>query len=107
MFFGIFPTLDAFNAALTACTENYSCLVLDNTSKSNRLEDCVFWYKAKVRNNFRMGSPLMWHFHSRHYNPNYDEEPSGRGGGAGAAATDRRKQLVSIQKLPARPKRRP
>lgn len=74
MFFGIFPTLDAFTAALTTCTENYQCLVLDNTSRSNRIEDCVFWYKARVRDDFRMGNPLLWHFHSRNYNPRYDED---------------------------------
>lgn len=104
MFFGIFPTMDAFNAALTACTENYSCLVLDNTSRSNRLEDCVFWYKAKLRSNFRMGSPLLWHFHSRHYNPKYDDDDGG-GAGDGRPVANRRKQLVNIQKLPARPRK--
>lgn len=98
MFFGVFPTLQAFNEAMNACTEDYGCLVLDNTSKSNRIEDCVFWYKAKVRDNFRMGSPLLWHFHSKNYNPDYDDEPR--------AHTDRRKQLVTIQKLPARPRKR-
>lgn len=96
MFFGIFPTLESFTEALTACTENYQCLVLDNTSKSNKIEDCVFWYKAKPRSDFRMGSPLLWHFHSRYYNPNYDNDELPK-------KTDRRKQLVTIQKLPAKP----
>lgn len=105
MFFGVFPTFDAFNAALTACTENYGCLVLDNTSRSNKLEDCVFWYKAKMRDNFRMGSPLLWHFHSRHYNPHYDEDDDDEAGPK-RGKTDRRKQLVSIQKLPSRPPKR-
>ena len=40
-FFGIFPTFDMFNQIMNACTENYECLVLDNTSKSNKIEDCV------------------------------------------------------------------
>ena len=43
-FFGIFPSFDMFNKVMDACTENYECIVLDNTSKSNRIEDCVFWY---------------------------------------------------------------
>lgn len=102
MFFGVFPTLDAFNAALSACTENYSCLVLDNTSKSNKIEDCVFWYKARVRDNFRMGSPLLWHYHSRHYNPHYDDDDDDRLASA-QGRTNRRKQLITVQKLPARP----
>ena len=71
-FFGIFPTFDMFNQVMTACTENYECLVLDNTSKSNRIQDCVFWYKAKLRGNFRVGSPIYWNFHKKNYNPNHD-----------------------------------
>lgn len=70
-FFGIFPNFDMFNQVMTACTENYECLVLDNTSKSNKIEDCVFWYKAKVHSNFRIGSPAMWNFHKKNYNPKY------------------------------------
>lgn len=73
-FFGIFPTFDMFNQVMTACTENYECLVLDNTSKSNKLQDCVFWYKAKVHNNFRIGSPALWQFHKQNYNPKYERE---------------------------------
>lgn len=66
-FFGIFPTFDMFNQVMTACTENYECLVLDNTSKSNKIEDCVFWYKARMRGGFRIGSPAIWNYHRSHY----------------------------------------
>jgi hypothetical protein len=71
-FFGIFPTFDMFNQIMTACTENYECLVLDNTSKSNRIQDCVFWYKAKMRTGFRVGSPQFWTAHKNHYNPKHE-----------------------------------
>ena len=70
-FFGIFPTFDMFNQVMTSCTENYECLVLDNTSKSNKIQDCVFWYKAALRKNFRIGSPEMWMYHKKHYNPKH------------------------------------
>lgn len=70
-FFGIFPTFDMFNQIMNACTENYECLVLDNTSKSNRIEDCVFWYKAKLHPQFRIGSPQLWNYHKKHYNPTH------------------------------------
>jgi hypothetical protein len=73
-FFGIFPNFDMFNQVMTACTENYECLVLDNTSKSNKIEDCVFWYKAKVHTNFRVGSPALWRFHQKNYNPKHNTE---------------------------------
>tara|TARA_R110002073_G_scaffold59781_9_gene150317 strand:+ start:11449 stop:12231 length:783 start_codon:yes stop_codon:yes gene_type:complete len=70
-FFGIFPTFDMFNQIMNACTENYECLVLDNTSKSNKIEDCVFWYKARLHPQFRIGSPQLWNYHKKHYNPTH------------------------------------
>ena len=45
--------------------------MLDNTSKSNKREDCVFWYKATLRKNFRVGSPDLWRLHKKMYNPKY------------------------------------
>jgi hypothetical protein len=77
-FFGIFPDFDTFNQVLTQCTENYECLVLNVRSTSNKIEDVVFWYKAKVGRKFKIGSPALWQHHKLHYNPNHDtpaEEP--------------------------------
>lgn len=71
-FFGIFPTFDMFNQVMNSCTENYECLVLDNTSKSNKIEDCVFWYKAGLHKSFRIGSPQFWKFHKSNYNPKHE-----------------------------------
>jgi hypothetical protein len=76
-FFGIFPTFDMFNQVMNACTENYECLVLDNTSKSNRIQDCVFWYKAKVRSGFRVGSPQFWQCHKKNFNPKHEHTNQG------------------------------
>tara|TARA_B100001758_G_C17938233_1_gene366967 strand:+ start:63 stop:473 length:411 start_codon:yes stop_codon:yes gene_type:complete len=72
-FFGIFPTFDIFNQVMTKCTENFECLVLDNTSRSNEIEDVVFYYKANVRGNFRVGSAAFWQHHRKHYNEHYDD----------------------------------
>ena len=72
-FFGIFPTFDSFNEVLNQCTENYECLVLDNTVKSNKIEDVVFWYKAKVDRKFKIGCRELWEHHKRNYNPKHDE----------------------------------
>jgi hypothetical protein len=75
-FFGIFPTFDMFSQVLNNCTEDYECLVLDNTSKSNKIEDVVFWYKAKMRpeGSFKIGSPQFWKSHKTNYNPKYDDD---------------------------------
>ena len=66
-FFGCFPNKDMFFQVMDSCTENYECLVLDNTGRSNRIEDNVFWYKAPIRRNFRIGSDAMWQYHRQHY----------------------------------------
>lgn len=72
-FFGIMPSFSSFCQLMDATTEHFECLVLDNTSHSNKLEDCVFWYKAEKDHTFKMGSPAYWRFHSSRYNPQSDE----------------------------------
>lgn len=57
---GMFVTFEAFCQVMDQCTENYECLVINNNSKSNKLVDQVFWYKADGHNNFRLGSKEYW-----------------------------------------------
>ena len=57
---GMFPTFEAFCQVMDQCTENYECLVINNNSKSNKLTDQVFWYKAETHNDFRLGSKEFW-----------------------------------------------
>jgi hypothetical protein len=64
-----------FCQVMNACTENYECLVLDNTSKSNKIEDCVYYYKAPIRKGFRIGSEAMWQYHQKNYNPKHVAAP--------------------------------
>ena len=57
---GMFPTFESFCQVMDQCTENYECLVINNNSKSNRLEDQIFWYKAEKHPPFRLGSKEFW-----------------------------------------------
>jgi hypothetical protein len=57
---GMFPTFEAFCQVMDQCTENYECLVINNNSKSNKLQDQVFWYKAENHNDFKLGSKEFW-----------------------------------------------
>jgi hypothetical protein len=57
---GMFPTFEAFCQVMDQCTENYECLVINNNSKSNKLNDQVFYYKADPHNDFRLGSKEFW-----------------------------------------------
>lgn len=54
-FAGIFPTFDSFCEALDQTTENYECMVIDNTTNSNKLSDIVYYYKGTPNEEFKMG----------------------------------------------------
>jgi len=95
-FFGVFPTFDMFCQVMNACTENYECLVLDNTSKSNRIEDCVFHYKAPIRKGFRIGSDSMWNYHSKNYNP---QHPPSLQSSSGTPIVKRGTSVINVKKL--------
>jgi hypothetical protein len=56
----MFPTLEAFCSIMDQTTENFECLVINNNSKSNKLTDQIFWYKAENRPDFKLGSKEFW-----------------------------------------------
>lgn len=68
-YFGVFPKMRMFDTVFQSCTNDYEVLVLDNTVQSNKIEDSVFWYKAAVHPPFRVGHPVFWDYHNRHYDP--------------------------------------
>lgn len=93
-FFGVMPSYQSFCQLMDATTENYECLVLDNTSHSNNLEDNLYWYKAKPSHSFRMGSPALWRFHNDSYDPNFENKNSSKD-----IKPDPRKPRVKVTKL--------
>jgi hypothetical protein len=71
---GMFPTMESFCQVMDQCTENYECLVINNNSKSNKLQDQIFWYKAEPHNAFKLGSKEFWDI-SKDLNSDDDDEP--------------------------------
>ena len=75
---GMFPTFESFCQVMDQCTENYECLVIHNGSKSNKLIDQVFWYKAEEHKDFKLGAREFWEMSKNirdndeddNYNPN-------------------------------------
>lgn len=66
-FFGMFERYEDFSRTLDRCTDNYSCLVLDQTCPTNRIEDCVFWYRSQLDlPPFKLGKPVFHQLASRH-----------------------------------------
>jgi|694.fasta_scaffold00594_27 hypothetical protein len=59
---GVFQTFDMFLQILNQATKNYGCLVIDNTSQSDKLEDQVYIYKAALRENddFKLCYKEFW-----------------------------------------------
>ena len=69
---GMFPTFESFCQVMDQCTENYECLVINNNSKSNKLTDQIFWYKANAHGDFKLGSREFWEL-SESINSDEDE----------------------------------
>ena len=64
---GMFPTFEMFCQVMDQCTENYECLVINNNSKSNKLTDQVFWYKADAHPPFKIGGDQFWKYSKENY----------------------------------------
>lgn len=62
-FFGVgIPSFRVFDTLFQEVTQEYRCLVLDNTKTSNKVEDCVYWYKAQERPKFQVGADWFREF---------------------------------------------
>lgn len=72
---GMFPTFESFCQVMDQCTENYECLVINNNSKSNKLQEQVYWYKADSHNNFKLGSKEFWDLSKDLKDNDDDDEP--------------------------------
>lgn len=55
-----FPSFEFFCQMMDQCTQNYECLVINNTTQSNKMEDMIFWYKAEIHGDFKLGAPDLW-----------------------------------------------
>ena len=79
---------------MTACTENYECLVLDNSSKSNKIEDVVYWYKAKFPiKKFKVGGKKLWKWSKQNYNKRHESEEKNEKFGI------KKKNTITIKKV--------
>ena len=69
---GIIPDFGMFCDILDQITDDHTALYIHNSTTSNNLEDCIFWYKAKpVPEGFKFGCDDYWAFHKARYNEEY------------------------------------
>ena len=66
----VIPSFEHFCNILDKCTQNHECLVIKLSGHG--IEDQVFWYKAKIHENFKVGDKKFWDYHYKNYNPNYE-----------------------------------
>lgn len=63
---GVIPTFKMFCEIMDSCTNDFGCIVIDTVSKSNNLEDQVFYYKAKDHGDFKMCGARAWSYSESH-----------------------------------------
>jgi hypothetical protein len=70
-FAGVIPDFSLFCEILDYLTDDYTALYIHNATTSNKMEDCIFWYKAKpVPDHFKIGSEDYWNFHEQRFDNN-------------------------------------
>lgn len=73
-FFGMFEKYDDFAKVMDKCTANHGCLVMDNTTGSCNVDECIFWYKAAIElPKFKIGSNLFWELSKRYVKSEEDK----------------------------------
>jgi hypothetical protein len=74
-FFGMFEKYEDFAKVMDKCTANHGCLVMDNTTGSCNVEECIFWYKAEINlPKFKIGSPAYWNLSQRYIKSDDDRK---------------------------------
>lgn len=71
---GCIPDFAMFNQLMDTLTEDFTALVINNKTKSNKLEECVFWYKAdpnRIPSGWKFGAPTAWEFSEERNDPNF------------------------------------
>jgi Poxvirus A32 protein len=68
-FFGVMNKAKDFYDVYDKVTVGYDCLVLDNMSRSNKVNEQIFWFRAVVREpgTFVFGPRSLWEQHAQMY----------------------------------------
>ena len=92
-FFGCFETYESFSLTLDMCTNNFETLVMwsNQDRPMNHIEEQIRWYKAQVREPFRLGADVYFRLDSRFYCDREEELEQQR---EAAREHERRRQLA-------------
>ena len=59
---GVIPDFSQFCDIMDQITDDFTALYINNTGQSNRLEDCVYYYKPRQLKPFNFGCEEYWNF---------------------------------------------
>jgi len=63
-----------FDDLMDQITEHHRWLVVDNKTKSNKIEDIIFWFKADLSlPPFRFGCDEIWEWDDVRFDPDYED----------------------------------
>lgn len=78
-FAGAFDNVADFRKALSFCTENFGCLVINALCQSPNISENIFWYKAPLKQEaFKVGSDWWRKQLDKLYDPNWKENEKKR-----------------------------
>lgn len=72
-----------FDKLMDLCTKDRHCMVIKKNQGSSDINKQIFYYKAKPRDNFILGHPLIWKHHRDNFNKDYVTEESNDFGNKG------------------------
>ena len=96
-FFPMTGNIATFNALMDELTKDFGAIVLDNTANSSKLNECVFWYRARPdRKPFTLGTPAAWAFSKKRCKKDDDDDDASVKSSSSGAAP---KTVVIVKRI--------
>jgi hypothetical protein len=73
---GMFPSFELFESVFLQMTQNYGCMVIDNSSRSIDLKERIFYFKATDIQDFPIGNNRFIEFDKNNFDPNHGKKPN-------------------------------
>lgn len=71
---GMFPSFELFESVFLQMTQNYGCMVIDNSSRSIDLKERIFYFKASTIKDFPIANNRFIEFHNKNFDPNHGKK---------------------------------
>jgi hypothetical protein len=71
---GMFPSFELFESVFLQMTQNYGCMVIDNSSRSIDLKERIFYFKADDIKDFPFGNNRFIEYHENNFDSNHGKK---------------------------------